>query len=196
MPWSKLNELILPLAIIGCLFILFVPLPGALMDVLLSANIAIGLIILLTTIYVRSPLEFSVFPTILLATTLARLVLNVATTRLILTKADTVGLSAAGNVIRQFGQFMSGDRPIVGLVIFAIIFVVQMLVITKGATRISEVAARFALDGIPGKQLAIDADLSAGVIDQLEAQQRRERPSSRRRKEDPVRSDWKARETA
>ena len=154
MSLSKLNEFVLPLGIIGCLLVFLVPLPGAAMDLLLSANIAIGLVVLLTTMYVRSPLEFNVFPTVLLSTTLARLVLNVATTRLILTKADTVGLSAAGDVIRQFGQYVSGDRLIVGLVIFAIIFVIQMLVITKGATRISEVAARFALDGIPGRQLS------------------------------------------
>lgn len=171
---SKLNEFILPLGFIGCLLVFLVPLPPSVMDLLLSANIAVGLVVLLTTMYVRTPLEFSVFPTVLLATTLARLVLNVATTRLILTQADVVGLSAAGNVIRQFGQYVSGDRLIVGLVIFAIIFVIQMLVITKGATRISEVAARFALDGIPGRQMAIDADLGAGVIDQQQAHQRRE----------------------
>ena len=171
----KFNELILPLGIVSCLLVFLVPLPTPLMDFLLAANIAIGLIVLLTTIYIRTPLEFSAFPTILLATTLARLVLNVATTRLILTKADsTAGLSAAGNVIREFGEFVSGDRVVVGLVIFAIIFVIQMMVITKGATRISEVAARFSLDGIPGRQMAIDADLSAGVIDQRQAHQRRD----------------------
>ena len=173
MKWSKLNEFVLPLAVIGCLLVFLVPLPGALMDILLAANIAIGLVVLLTTLYVRSPFEFNVFPTVLLATTLARLVLNVATTRLILTRADTVGLSAAGDVVRQFGQYVSGDRLLVGLVIFAIIFIIQMLVITKGATRISEVAARFALDGVPGKQLAIDADLNSGAIDQSEARRRR-----------------------
>ena len=174
MSWSKLNEFVLPLGLIGCLLVFFVPLPGGMMDMLLAGNIAIGLIVLLTTLYVRSPLEFSVFPTVLLATTLARLVLNVATTRLILTKADTLGLSAAGEVVRQFGQYVSGDRLVVGFVIFAIIFVIQMMVITRGATRISEVAARFSLDGIPGRQMAIDADLAAGVIDQQEAQRRRD----------------------
>lgn len=174
MSWSKLNEFVLPLGIIGCLLVFLVPLPGKMMDVLLAGNIAIALVVLLTTLFVRTPLEFSVFPTVLLATTLARLVLNVATTRLILTKADSVGVTAAGEVVRQFGQYVSGDRLVVGFVIFAIIFVIQMLVITKGATRISEVAARFTLDGIPGRQLAIDADLNAGVIDQEEAQHRRE----------------------
>lgn len=172
--WSKLNEFVLPLAIIGCLLVFLVPLPGPVMDCLLAGNIAIGLVVLLTTLYVRSPLEFSVFPTVLLATSLARLVLNVATTRLILTRADTVGMSAAGDVVRQFGHYVSGDRLLVGIIIFAIIFVIQMLVITKGATRISEVAARFALDGVPGRQLAIDADLGSGAIDQAEAKRRRE----------------------
>lgn len=174
MTWSKTQELVLPLGIIGCLLVFFVPLPVAVMDTLLSANIAIGLVVLLTTLYVRSPIEFSVFPTVLLATTLARLVLNVATTRLILTRADVDKLDAAGGVIRQFGEYVSGDRLVVGFVIFAIIFVIQMLVITKGATRISEVAARFSLDGIPGRQMAIDADLNAGLIDQPEATRRRE----------------------
>ena len=173
MSWSRLREFILPVGIIGCLLVFLVPLPANVMDVLLAANIAIGLVVLLTTLYVRTPTEFSIFPTVLLATTLARLVLNVATTRLILTKADSVGLSAAGDVIRQFGHYVSGDRLMVGFVIFAIIFVIQWLVITKGATRISEVAARFSLDGIPGRQMAIDADLNAGVIDQVEAQRRR-----------------------
>ena len=173
MHWSKVNEFVLPLGIIGCLLVFVVPLPAVAIDVLLAANIAIGVVVLLTTLYVRTPIEFSLFPTVLLTTTLARLVLNVATTRLILTKGDTVGLSAAGQVIRQFGEYVSGDRLTVGFVIFGIIFVIQMLVITKGATRISEVAARFSLDGIPGRQMAIDADLNAGVIDQTEAQQRR-----------------------
>ncbi len=174
MSWSRLREFVLPVGIIGCLLVFLVPLPAQVMDLLLAANIAIGLVVLLTTLYVRSPTEFTVFPTVLLATTLARLVLNVATTRLILTKADSVGLSAAGDVVRQFGQYVSGDRLMVGFVIFGIIFAIQWLVITKGATRISEVAARFSLDGIPGRQMAIDADLNAGVIDQVEAQHRRE----------------------
>jgi flagellar biosynthesis protein FlhA len=149
--------------------------PAALMDVFLSANIALSVVVLLTTIYVRTPLEFSIFPTLLLATTLARLVLNVATTRLILTHAATDGLDAAGGVITAFAGFVAGDgKIVVGLIIFIIIVVIQFVVITKGATRISEVAARFALDGMPGKQMAIDADLNAGIIDEKEAQRRRE----------------------
>ena len=133
------------------------------------------MIVLLTTIYVRAPLDFSIFPSILLASTLARLVLNVATTRLILTRAATDKLEAAGGVITAFSDFVAGDgKIVVGVIIFVIIVVIQFLVITKGATRISEVAARFALDGMPGKQMAIDADLNAGIIDEKEAQQRRE----------------------
>jgi flagellar biosynthesis protein FlhA len=122
---------------------------------------------------VRTPLEFSIFPSLLLATTLGRLVLNVATTRLILTRAGSDGLEAAGGVVRSFGEFVAGDKLVVGLIIFAIIVLIQFVVITKGATRISEVAARFALDGMPGRQMAIDADLNAGVIDEREAQRRR-----------------------
>ncbi|WP_417736460.1 flagellar biosynthesis protein FlhA [Rosistilla oblonga] len=169
----RYRDLILPLGIIGSLVVILVPLPPGLMDILLSANITIAVIVLLTTVYVPSPLEFSVFPSLLLATTLARLVLNVATTRLILTGAGDRQMEAAGGVIQSFGEFVSGDRVEVGLIIFVIIVVIQFVVITKGSTRISEVAARFALDGMPGKQMAIDADLSAGIIDEKEAQQRR-----------------------
>jgi flagellar biosynthesis protein FlhA len=155
-----------------------VPLPSALMDLLLSANITIAVIMLLTTIYVRTPLEFSIFPSLLLATTLFRLVLNVATTRLILTRAGADGALAAGGVVKTFGEFVTGgasgtDKIVVGLIIFSIIVIIQFVVITKGATRISEVAARFALDGMPGRQMAIDADLNAGTIDEREAQRRR-----------------------
>jgi flagellar biosynthesis protein FlhA len=162
------------MAIIASVLVIMVPLPPALMDVLLASNITIAVIVLLTTIYVRTPLDFSIFPSLLLATTLARLVLNVATTRLILTRASIDGLHAAGSVITAFAGFVAGDGEIVvGTIIFVIIVVIQFLVITKGATRISEVAARFALDGMPGKQMAIDADLNAGIIDEREAQQRR-----------------------
>jgi flagellar biosynthesis protein FlhA len=166
--------LILPMAIIASVLVIMVPLPTALMDVLLAGNITVAVIVLLTTIYVRTPLEFSIFPSLLLATTLARLVLNVATTRLILTRAGTVGENAAGGVIMAFADFVAGQGQIVvGSIIFVIIVVIQFVVITKGATRISEVAARFALDGMPGKQMAIDADLNAGIIDERQAQQRR-----------------------
>jgi len=172
-PLARLQDLILPVAIIASVLVILVPLPDSLMDLLLSANITIAVVMLLTTIYVRTPLEFSILPTLLLATTLFRLVLNVATTRLILTQAPTEKLSAAGGVIRTFGEFVAQGNIVVGLIIFAIIVVIQFVVITKGATRISEVAARFALDGMPGRQMAIDADLNAGVIDEREAQRRR-----------------------
>ena len=171
----RAQDLILPIAIIASVLVILVPLPPALMDVLLAGNITVAVIVLLTTIYVRSPLDFSIFPSLLLATTLARLVLNVATTRLILTGAGSEGNQAAGGVITAFADFVAGDNNIVvGLIIFVIIVVIQFVVITKGATRISEVTARFALDGMPGKQMAIDADLNAGIIDEHEAQIRRE----------------------
>src|ERR1044072_319038 len=171
--FNRAQDLILPIAIICSVLVIMVPLPAALMDVLLAANITIAVLVLLTTIYVKTPLEFSVFPSLLLATTLARLVLNVATTRLVLTRGGTDGLDAAGHVVSAFADFVAGDKVVVGIIIFIIIVVIQFVVITKGATRISEVAARFALDGIPGKQMAIDADLNAGIIDEREAQSRR-----------------------
>jgi flagellar biosynthesis protein FlhA len=175
---SRYRDLVLPLGIIGCLVVILVPLPPVLMDFLLATNITIGVIVLLTTVYVSTPLEFSIFPSLLLATTLARLVLNVATTRLILTGADAHEMDAAGGVIKSFGEFVAGDSIEVGLIIFVIIVLIQFIVITKGATRISEVAARFALDGMPGRQMAIDADLNAGLIDEKQAQSRREEISS------------------
>lgn len=171
--FGRWQDLILPLTLIFSVFVILVPLPAGIMDVLLSANLTISLIVLLTTIFVRTPLEFSIFPSLLLATTLGRLVLNVASTRLILTKGGAEGLNAAGGVIKAFGEFVAGNNTVVGLVIFVIIIVIQFVVITKGATRISEVAARFALDGMPGRQMAIDADLGNGVIDEHEAQRRR-----------------------
>lgn len=175
--WNNYKDAILPLGIIACLVVILVPLPPGLLDILLSANIAIGVVVLLTTIYARTPMEFNIFPAMLVATTLSRLVLNLATTRLILTKTGDEGLEAAGGVIRAFGEFVSGDSLEVGIILFVIIFLINFIVITKGASRIGEVAARFALDGMPGKQMAIDADLSAGAIDEKEAQRRREEVS-------------------
>ncbi|MCI0358252.1 MAG: flagellar biosynthesis protein FlhA [Planctomycetaceae bacterium] len=171
--FSRWQDLVLPLCLVASVLVILVPLPAHVLDVLLAANIAVSVIVLLTTVYVRTPLEFSIFPTLLLATTLFRLVLNVASTRLILTRAGEDGMAAAGGVIKAFGEFVAGDQLVVGLIIFVIIVVIQFVVITKGATRISEVAARFALDGMPGRQMAIDADLSAGVIDENEARRRR-----------------------
>jgi flagellar biosynthesis protein FlhA len=143
------------------------------MDLLLSCNITISVVILLTTVYVSRPLDFSVFPSVLLGTTMARLVLNVASVRLILTRGAEDGTAAAGHVIQAFGEFVAGGQLFIGVTIFAILIAIQFLVITKGATRISEVAARFALDGMPGKQMAIDADLNAGLVTQEVARKRR-----------------------
>ncbi|MCK5272313.1 MAG: FHIPEP family type III secretion protein, partial [Sedimentisphaerales bacterium] len=160
----KGRDLILPIAAISLIFVMLIPLPTWLMDVFLAANLALAAVVLLTTIYITSPLEFSVFPSMLLAATLFRLVLNCATTRLILTAGDRQGdvTAAAGQVIQAFGNFVAGGSLAVGMIIFIILIVIQFVVITKGATRISEVAARFTLDGMPGKQMAIDADLNAG----------------------------------
>ena len=156
---------------------LVVPLPPLALDILISANIAVAAIVLLTTIYMRRPLDFSVFPALLLATTLFRLVLNVASTRLILAAGElneTEADGAAGEVIQAFANFVAGSNPIIGAIIFIILIIVQFVVITKGATRMSEVAARFTLDAMPGKQMAIDADLSAGLISETDARTRRD----------------------
>jgi len=171
---ARNRGLLFPVLIVTSVLVIVAPLPPLLMDLLLACNITTAVIILLTTIYVSRPLEFSVFPAILLGTTLARLVLNVASTRLILTRGASHGTSAAGGVIEAFGQFVAGGQIAIGLTIFIILIAIQFLVITKGATRISEVAARFALDGMPGKQMAIDADLNAGLVTQEQAKTRRE----------------------
>jgi flagellar biosynthesis protein FlhA len=164
--------MLFPLAFIGLLGVILVPLPTQVLDLLLVCNITLSVIILVTTIYVRSPLEFAVLPSLLLAITLFRLVLNVAVTRLILTGAGTT--NAAGEVVQTFSEFVTAGSIAVGVIIFTIIVVIQFVVITKGATRISEVAARFTLDAMPGKQMAIDADLNAGNITEPQARARRE----------------------
>jgi flagellar biosynthesis protein FlhA len=167
------HGLLVPVAALGLMLVMLVPLPPSILDVLIATNITIGAVVLFTVMYMTGPLEFTSFPSLLLALTLFRLVLNTATTRLILTNASA-GPSAAGEVIRVFGEFVAGGSLVVGVVIFGIIVVIQFVVITKGATRIAEVAARFTLDGMPGKQMAIDADLNAGIIDEPTARQRRE----------------------
>ncbi len=172
--WLRQRGLLFPVLIVTSVLVIIAPLPPALMDLLLSCNVTVAVIILLTTIHVTRPLDFSVFPSLLLGTTLARLVLNVASTRLILTRGASEGTRAAGGVIEAFGQFVAGGQVAIGVIIFVILVAIQFLVITKGATRISEVAARFALDGMPGKQMAIDADLNAGLITQEQAKARRE----------------------
>ncbi|HIO20247.1 MAG TPA: flagellar type III secretion system protein FlhA [Phycisphaerales bacterium] len=180
---SLINEIIkrkhflVPTFLLGLVAVLVIPLPPALLDIFLAANISLAAVILLTTVYTKSPLDFSVFPALLLITTLGRLVLNVASTRLILS-ADTPtpeqGDAIAGHVIEAFGTFVAGSNIVVGGIIFLILVVVQFVVVTKGATRMSEVAARFTLDAMPGRQMAIDADLSAGLIKEREATTRRD----------------------
>ena len=174
----KHRGMIFPAACIALLLVLLVPLPPAVLDLLLVANITLSVVLLVTAMYVKSPLEFAVLPSLLLATTMFRLVLNVATTRLILTAGEGDGpdgaMTDAGSVIAAFSEFVTRGSMTVGLIIFAIIFIIQFVVITKGSTRISEVAARFTLDAMPGKQMAIDADLNAGLLDEAEAKKRRE----------------------
>ena len=168
---------VVPLGFVSLLAVILVPMPPVLLDVLIAANIALSVIVLLTTIYMDRPLEFSVFPSLLLATTLFRLGLNIASTRLILTAdANTPeeAMGVAGKVIGAFGEFVAGGSLFVGIVIAAILMIVQFMVVTKGAGRVSEVAARFTLDAMPGKQMAIDSDLNAGAIDENEARKRRE----------------------
>ncbi len=172
--WARLSGAILPVTIVGAILVFVVPLPPGVLDLLLAGNITLAVLVLLTVLAIRTPQDFSAFPTVLLATTLTRLVLNVASTRLILTRGGVEGLDGAGGVIRAFGEFVAGDKLVVGAVLFLILVVIQFVVITKGATRISEVAARFMLDGLPGRQMAIDADLHAGLIDQKVASRRRE----------------------
>jgi len=164
----KLPDTAAAAAVLGILGMMIVPVPTPLIDLLLIMNLSMGLIVLMVTLYVRQPLQFSVFPTILLYTTLMRLALNVASTRAILLNGY------GGKVIESFGQFVVGGNTAVGLVVFLILAVIQFVVITKGAGRIAEVAARFTLDAMPGRQMAIDADLNAGIIDQVEAKDRRE----------------------
>ena len=171
--FGRHTDVMLAVGVLLVLLIMMVPMPTWLMDVMLAANITIGIVILLTSIYVLKPLDFSVFPSLLLLTTLFRLALNVATTRLILLHGQE-GPSAAGHVIEGFGQFVVGGNTVVGLIIFLILVLINFIVITKGSTRIAEVAARFTLDAMPGKQMAIDADLNAGLIDDKTARARRD----------------------
>jgi len=163
----------LPLLVLAMLAMMMIPLPPLALDVLFTFNITLSLGILLTTVYVKRPLDFGVFPTILLVVTLLRLALNIASTRVVLLNGHT-GTSAAGKVIEAFGEFVVGGNYAVGLVIFAILVIINFVVVTKGAGRVSEVSARFTLDAMPGKQMAIDADLNAGIIDQDEARIRRQ----------------------
>jgi flagellar biosynthesis protein FlhA len=166
------GELVVPLALVAVVVIMVIPLPAFLIDLLLALSISLALIILMVGMYTQRPLEFSTFPSVLLVVTLFRLALNVASTRLVLLHGHE-GPGAAGHVIQAFGNFVVGGSTVVGLVVFLILVVINFAVITKGAGRIAEVAARFTLDAMPGKQLAIDADLNSGLITEKDARARR-----------------------
>ena len=166
------SHLAVPLAAIVILLVLLVPLPAVMLDVLISFNLMLSVVVLLSSMYILQPVKFTSFPNLLLLTTLFRLALNVATSRLILTHGE-MGEGAAGSVIRAFGEFVIGGNYVVGGVIFLILLAIQFLVVNHGAVRSSEVTARFTLDAMPGKQMAVDADLSAGIIDEGEARKRR-----------------------
>lgn len=167
------GHLATPMLLVALLAMVILPLPAFMLDMLFTFNIALSLVIVLASIYMLKPLHFAAFPSILLIATLLRLALNVASTRIILLEGHT-GTAAAGNVIEAFGEFVIGGNYAVGFVVFAILVIINFVVVTKGATRIAEVSARFTLDSMPGKQMAIDADLNAGLIDQDEARRRRE----------------------
>ncbi|MEG3640137.1 flagellar biosynthesis protein FlhA [Magnetococcus sp. PR-3] len=169
---KKFSDLYMAVGVILVMAVMIIPLPSEMLDLFLSINIAIAIVILLTTIYIHKPLDFSSFPSVLLLATMFRLALNIATTRLILLHGGE-GEGAAGEVIRSFGQFVVGGNYVVGVIIFSILVIINFIVITKGAGRIAEVAARFTLDKMPGKQMAIDADLNSGLVTEEEARRRR-----------------------
>jgi flagellar biosynthesis protein FlhA len=170
--FGNLSEIGAPLAVLGIVMAMIMPMPAFMLDVLISANITIAVIVLLVSMYITKPVEFSVFPTTLLLLTLFRLALNISSTRLILMHGNG-GTRAAGQVIEAFGNFVVGGNYIIGIVIFLVMLAIQYVVINHGAVRISEVTARFTLDAMPGKQMSIDSDLNAGLIDEHEARTRR-----------------------
>jgi flagellar biosynthesis protein FlhA len=166
-----------PILLLTLLGMMILPIPPFLLDTLFSFNIALSIVVLLVSVYAMRPLDFAVFPTILLVATLLRLALNVASTRVVLLEGHAGG-DAAGKVIQAFGEVVVGGNYAVGLVVFFILVIINFVVVTKGAGRISEVSARFTLDAMPGKQMAIDADLNAGTLTQEEAKERRQEISS------------------
>ncbi|WP_336485523.1 flagellar biosynthesis protein FlhA [Methylobacterium nigriterrae] len=169
---TKRTDLFFATAVMGILVVLIFPLPAILLDLLLAVSIILSVLIMMTGLFIDNPLEFTVFPTLLLMATMLRLALNLASTRLILGHGHE-GTAAAGHVIEAFGNFVMGGNFVIGIIVFAILIIVNFVVITKGSGRIAEVAARFTLDAMPGKQMAIDADLSAGLIDEKTAKARR-----------------------
>ena len=170
--WLARGEVMLALGVVGIVVLMIMPIPAFMLDVFLSISIATSILILMTSLLIKKPLEFTAFPTVLLVATLYRLALNITTTRLILSHGHE-GAHGAGHVIETFGKLMMGGNFAIGVIVFIILVVVNFVVITKGSGRIAEVAARFTLDSMPGKQMAIDADLSSGLIDTDEAKKRR-----------------------
>ena len=168
------GELLLPMGIITILAVLLIPLPTFLLDIGLALSFAFSILILMTVLFIRQPLELSAFPTILVISTMLRLALNMASTRLILGEGHN-GTDAAGHVIEAFGNLLMQGNFVIGIIVFAILVIVNFVVITKGSGRIAEVSARFTLDAMPGKQMAVDADLSSGLIDEKEARLRRKK---------------------
>src|SRR5487761_784951 len=166
------GEIALALVVVSILTVLILPMPTWLLDVSLAFSITFSVLILMVALFIERPLEFSSFPTVLLMATMMRLALNLASTRLILSHGHE-GTSAAGHVIEAFGNFVMSGNFVIGIIVFTILVIVNFVVITKGSGRIAEVAARFHLDGMPGKQMAVDADLNAGLIDEKEARRRR-----------------------
>jgi flagellar biosynthesis protein FlhA len=174
---SALAEMAVPIAIVAIVIALITPLPGPLLDFLIVVDIMLSVIVMMSAVYIRRPVDFSVFPTTLLLLTLYRLALNISSARLILLNGNT-GTAAAGHVIEAFGSFVVGGNYIIGAVIFLVLIAIQYVVINHGAVRISEVTARFTLDALPGKQMSIDADLNAGIIDDVQARDRRKQLNS------------------
>jgi len=170
---SNNSDLAVALGLLGVLSVMIVPIPPWLLDLFIALTLSLSVVILLVSVYSKKPLDFSTFPSVLLVMTLFRLSLNVASTRNILLRGGSEGTQAAGQIIRSFGEFVVEGNYLVGIIIFAILVIINFLVITKGAGRVAEVAARFTLDAMPGKQMAIDADLNAGLIDDVEAKDRR-----------------------
>src|SRR5688572_6884276 len=169
---AKRGDLALAIGVLTMLMVLILPLPPLLLDFALAISIILSVLILMTALFIHAPLEFSSFPTVLLIATMLRLALNLASTRLILAHGHE-GTAAAGHVIEAFGNFVMSGNFVIGIIVFTILVIVNFVVITKGSGRIAEVAARFHLDAMPGKQMAIDADLSAGLIDETQARARR-----------------------
>src|SRR5689334_11336563 len=172
LPLKRLGDLVVPLAMLAIVVALITPLPSFLLDLLIVADILVSVTVLMVALYLVRPVEFTSFPTTLLLLTLFRLALNISSSRLILLNGNT-GTSAAGEIIGAFGSFVVGGNYVIGTVIFLVLIAIQYVVINHGAVRISEVTARFTLDALPGKQMSIDSDLNAGLIDETEAKRRR-----------------------